>query len=131
MDHVGKALFCDFNGKGFDLAGPDGNDPVPDCRKREASNAIEETAHRDHIVRLSALSRRRSLNDGSRCADGGLGSVDRRHDVGVGGGVQTKGSCNSRHLSRGEHESKSKQSMVLKHHESCNQDCCLQECRET
>ncbi len=49
MDHVGKAVFCDFDGEGFDLAGPQGRDPVPDRRQREAADAIEEAPHGEHF----------------------------------------------------------------------------------
>ena len=46
MDHVGKAVFCYFDGEGFDLAGPDGRDPVPDRRQREAAARLNaRTAH--------------------------------------------------------------------------------------
>lgn len=45
MDHVGEVVFCDLDGEGFDLAGPDGGDPIPDSGQRKASDAIEEAAH--------------------------------------------------------------------------------------
>ena len=45
MDHVGKMVLRDLDGKGFDLAGPHGRDPVPDRSQGEAADAIEEAPH--------------------------------------------------------------------------------------
>ena len=37
MDHVGEMVFRYFDGKGFDLAGPEGFNPRPDRRQWEAA----------------------------------------------------------------------------------------------
>ena len=52
MEHVGEMVFCDLNGKGFDLAGPEGCNSRPDCRQREAADPIEEAAQRRHMLRI-------------------------------------------------------------------------------
>lgn len=48
MEHIGESQFRDFNGKGFDLAGPQRPDAVADCRQREAPDPIKEAPHRQH-----------------------------------------------------------------------------------
>ena len=45
MDHVGKMLLGHCDGKGFDLAGPEGFDPISGCRQWEASNPIKQATH--------------------------------------------------------------------------------------
>ena len=46
MEHIGEAVLCDLDGKGFNLAGPHGRDPIPNRRQGEAANPIEEAPHR-------------------------------------------------------------------------------------
>ena len=48
MDHVGEMVFRHLNGKGFDLAGPEGFDPRPDRREGKAADAIKEASHGQH-----------------------------------------------------------------------------------
>lgn len=45
MDHTGEMVLRDFDGKGFNLAGPYGSDPASDRRQREPADAIEEASH--------------------------------------------------------------------------------------
>ena len=52
MDHVGKMLLGHCDGKGFDLAGPEGFDPMSGCRQWEASDPIKQAAHCQFILFL-------------------------------------------------------------------------------
>ena len=45
MEHLGEMVLCDFDGKGFDLTGPQGFDPVPDRRQGEAADPVEQAPH--------------------------------------------------------------------------------------
>lgn len=45
VDHVGEMALGDFDGKGFDLAGPYRSDPASDRRQWKPANAIEEASH--------------------------------------------------------------------------------------
>lgn len=45
MDHVGEVMLGYFDWKGFDLAGPNGGDPIPHRGQRETADTIEETPH--------------------------------------------------------------------------------------
>ena len=47
VKHPRQVLHGDANGERFDLAGPQRHDPVVDGSKREASNSVKETSHRD------------------------------------------------------------------------------------
>ena len=45
MDHIGEVVFCYFNGKGFNFAGPECFDPDTGRGQREAPDSVEETSH--------------------------------------------------------------------------------------
>ena len=70
------------------------------------------------------------LHNGAGSIDGSLGGIDGAHDIGSGGGVQTEGPGDPGHLTRGEHEAQSQQSVVLKHHQARYQNGGLQEGRQ-
>ena len=48
MEHIGEMVFCDFDGEGFYLAGPEGRDARPYRRQREAADPIEEAPQSQH-----------------------------------------------------------------------------------
>jgi hypothetical protein len=50
VNHVREPQLRYLDGKGFDLAGPDGHDTIADCRQREASDPIEKASHRQHSL---------------------------------------------------------------------------------
>ena len=67
------------------------------------------------------------LHDGAGGVDSGLGGIDGGHDVGSGGGVQTKGACDSGNFPRGEHEPKAQEGLLPEHQQSRHQDGGLEE----
>src|SRR5699024_8183202 len=67
------------------------------------------------------------LNDSPCGADCGLGGIDRRHDIGSCGGIQTKGAGNTGDLAGGQHQTKAKEGMVLEYHETGDENGGLQE----
>jgi hypothetical protein len=50
MNQIREPQLCYLDGKGFNLAGPDGHDTIADCRQREASDPIEKASHRQHSL---------------------------------------------------------------------------------
>lgn len=40
-------VLCDFNRKGFDLAGPQRDHTIPHSGQRKAANAVKQTTHGD------------------------------------------------------------------------------------
>ena len=50
MNHVGEVVFRDFDGEGFNLAGPHRRDPIADRREGKPANAIEEASHSKHFL---------------------------------------------------------------------------------
>ena len=48
VNHVREPQLRYLDGKGFDLAGPDGHDAIADCRQREASDPIEKASYLQH-----------------------------------------------------------------------------------
>ena len=47
MEHIGKMVLRDLDGKSFDFAGPQRDDAVPHGGQREAANAVKQAAHGD------------------------------------------------------------------------------------
>jgi len=45
MDHVGEVVLGNFDGEGFDLAGPQRLYTSPDRRQGKPADAIEEASH--------------------------------------------------------------------------------------
>jgi hypothetical protein len=52
MAHIREPDFGHRYGKRFNLACPQGRDPIMDCRQREASNPVEQAAHRQHRITM-------------------------------------------------------------------------------
>ena len=46
MEHIRETQLCDRNREGFDLRRPHRRDAAANRRQREATNAIEQAAHR-------------------------------------------------------------------------------------
>ena len=129
MGHVGEVVFRHFDGKGFDLAGPEGFDSRPDGGEGKPADPIEQTSHSEHVF-LLFLFRRHRVGDAAGGVDGRLGGVDRAHDVGVGGGVQAEGPGDAGDLSGGEHQPQAQQGVVLEDHKARYQNGGLQEGRQ-
>lgn len=52
MNHIGEVQSCHFDGESFNLACPQRNDSAADGSQREASDPVEETAHRRRELRI-------------------------------------------------------------------------------
>ncbi|MDE6997076.1 MAG: hypothetical protein K2P04_04245 [Oscillospiraceae bacterium] len=49
MNHARETVFCNFDGEGFDLAGPQWRDPIADRRQRKTADPIEQASHCEHF----------------------------------------------------------------------------------